>query len=140
MSFSFKLIHGLLPSEQKISSILRNSSPVCRFNCRDNLEADFSHIFFFCESSKEVGEWLFDCVTFYHPEASPFGILTLSEDFADELVWIILQTLNFIWSNRIKNKRSTLDECLSTMEDTRLILERTQNLDIAICIQHILNI
>ena len=57
-AFTFKLLHDILPYEERVSNILPNSSPFCCFNCPGPIHADLRHCFFECVASNTVGGWL----------------------------------------------------------------------------------
>ena len=60
-SFLWKLLHLLLPTEERLSRILPNTSNLCKY-CPNPITADISHCLFQCVSTREVGSWLLSLV------------------------------------------------------------------------------
>ena len=59
-SFLFKLLHRILPTEERVSRILTNSSPNCKL-CPTPAIGDLEHSFFNCVSTQNVGSILLCC-------------------------------------------------------------------------------
>ena len=76
MSFTFKLLHDLLPHEAKLSTILPNSTAICRYGCSDDSIADTNHIFFECKPTHQVGRWLLDTVRKTEPQLTTESLFT----------------------------------------------------------------
>ena len=60
-SFLWKLLHRLLPTEQRLGRILPNSSALCKY-CPNPPTADLEHTFFGCVKTRDVGRKLFDAI------------------------------------------------------------------------------
>ena len=52
-SFLWKLLHQLLPTEERLARILPNTSPVCKI-CSTPTHADLIHCFFQCSSQRSI--------------------------------------------------------------------------------------
>ena len=139
-SFAFKLLNKLLPCERRLSSILRNSSPSCRFRCLGNPDADLSHTFFDCQQSRDVGSWLIELVKKYDENATVEMILRLEVITSDAIAWVIIQTLAFIWERRSNNKKADLEECIASLIDLNSLLLDSKWNDTACAIQYELQI
>ena len=137
ISFTFKLINRILPCESRLSRILPGSSSHCKFHCPDS-DGNLEHIFFYCKLSECVGNWLLNVVKSHDEDATTTSILSLDLTICEGLIWIIIQTLFFIWTKRTKNKRADLQECLANLSDTTQILSGTRHEMIASSITQIL--
>ena len=103
-SFTFKLVHDLLPYDKRVAKILKSSSPNCKFCHDDAVEGDLINTFFLCRISSPVGSWIHDLVHNYIPLATFDDILKLNIDCNESLTRIVVQGLHYIWTNRCKNK------------------------------------
>ena len=134
-SFLWKLLHRLLPTEQRLARILPNSSEHCKL-CRIPTTADLSHCLFQCVSTREVGGWLLSLVRHFDPSVTAAKLLRLefeSEDSSEmPLVWIISHALLYMWGVRASGKtvslvltRAILESKISILRETRYRNEET---------------
>ena len=72
-SFLWKLLHCILPTEQRLVRILPNLKEECKY-CPDKT-ADLTHCFFECCKTRNVGTWLLSLVNQYDTIATASGIL-----------------------------------------------------------------
>ena len=126
-SFAWKLVHGLLPCEGRVGEVIPNTPSNCRHNCPGNPVGDLPHVFFTCKMTEEVGAWLSHCVLKFDPLASPSHILRLEVVGNEGLLWIIIQTLFYLWNKRTSLKKSNLQNCLSSLKAEVEILARTRH-------------
>ena len=76
-SFLWKLIHKLLPTQERLHKILPNiASPSCTI-CEMNESCDLKHTFFDCNHSRNIGLWLLHQVRKQVPQVEPQHILLL---------------------------------------------------------------
>ena len=91
-------MHDTLPTEARLSRILKNSPANCK-QCDVQRTADLVHCLFVCICSREVGGWLLSMFQKYDNEANPLGLtkLDFNIDGAVEfpLVWILYNSLLF---------------------------------------------
>ena len=134
-SFLWKLLHSLLPTEARLSRILRNTSENCKI-CPTPATADLTHCFFECTSTREVGRWLLSIVRKKDQTVTASKLLKLeivSEEPAEmPIVWISAQTLLYMWGVRASGKivsliltRATLESKISILRETRYTNEHT---------------
>ena len=134
-SFLWKLLHRILPSEDRLSRILPNTSALCKI-CPIQLTADLPHCFFDCVSTCEVGSQLLSAVKVYDPAASPTRLLRLEFEADDSmempLVWLVGHTLLYLWEVRKGGKivdltltRASLESKIALLRKTRFINETT---------------
>ena len=129
-TFLWKVLHQLLPTEQRLARLNLKTSPLCKF-CPDQCTADQAHCLFTCVCTQEIGSWLLNIFKVYDPSVSPASLLRL-EFVAEEamempLVWLAAQTLLHMWSVRSGGKtvkkyetRATLENKISLLRETRL--------------------
>ena len=134
-SFLFKLLHLLLPTEQRLARILPNSSEFCKI-CPNQPVADLCHCLFQCVSSQEVGGWLLRLVGHHDPSVTAGKLIKL-EFQSDEpsempIVWITARTLLYLWKMRMDGKvaslimtRAKLESKISLLRETRYKNEYT---------------
>ena len=106
-SFLWKLVHHLLPTEDRLSNILPNNTSNCKL-CPAPIMADLSHCFFNCISTKEIGGKLLITIAHFDSSVTPDNLLRLEfqADGSQEmpLVWITAQTLLYLWTVRCTGK------------------------------------
>ena len=141
ISFAWKLVHGLLPTEEKVSRTLGRLPPNCRQSCIGSIVSDLEHVFFWCDCSRTVGPWLLSLLRNYIPDILPKNILELSFDAGcDSLVWISVQILQYIWNKRTSNKAASLLDCFSILHDNATLLMGTKHENIPIRIIPLLSL
>ena len=134
-SFLWKLLHLLLPTEQRVARILPNSSEFCKF-CPTPVSADLQHCFFNCMLTQDVGKSLLSAVRQHDPDVTPAGLLRLEfqaeETIEMPLVWVAAQTLLYMWAVRLNGKtvdlivtRSVLETRINLLRETRYKNEHT---------------
>ena len=131
MTFLWKLIHHLLPTEERISSTLGNIPSTCRLGCADNTEANLEHCLFSCILSIEVGSWLLETVRTFFPRANAASIINLDLPDNDAVLWIVAYTLQYVWSKRLLKRKATLISCVATLKSEALKLEGTHHSQLA---------
>ena len=138
-SFSFKLLHNLLPTEYRTSLFLPNPSSQCRYSCPGEPLGDLEHIFFKCKLSSDVGDWLSDRVREIDNLATETMILRMDFSGGDGLVWVVLATLSILWEFRNKGKHINLNECKAILMSELETLENTKHQNTyEVALQHIL--
>ena len=128
-SFLWKLLHRLLPTEERVARILPNSSANCR-QCPNPTQATLEHCFFDCVCSGVVGQSLLGAVRQHDPSVSQAGLLRLefeSEEAMEyPIVWVTAQTLLYIWGERLAGRvgdlivtRTLLEARVNLLRETR---------------------
>ena len=132
-SFLWKLLHQLLPTEERLARILPNSEPTCKL-CSVPANADLKHSFFGCDSTREVGGKLLSTLAQFDSDVTPDKLLRLEfecePDLEMPLVWVTAQTLAYMWSIRCSGKtvdptltRASLETKISLLRETRFTNE-----------------
>ena len=128
ISFAWKLVHQLLPTEERVNAALRNSSPKCKFSCPGDQSADLKHCFFSCELTADVGRLLLKIIQQQCPNSTEDEILNLDIAVDEALMWCIVKTLHYCWSNRIANKTVNVNRWIALlMADFRLMHPRSRH-------------
>ena len=138
-SFSFKLVHDLLPSEERISCIIPNNSSVCK-HCSDNSIADTLHVFFLCSLSQELGDWLLRVVREVDATATPDSVLRLEIYGGDALVWLTVAALSYTWEQRVKKKKAITTDFISICQGDLDIIDLTKHQNIAMLAKNYLSL
>ena len=131
-SLVFKLAHGLLPCESRLADILPDNSHACRYNCPGDPAADLFHCFFSWQMTNEVGEWLINLVKQCIQSATPSQILKLDICSSDALIWVIANTLSFLWSSRMTGKSADLVQCMAKLSSDLIIMCDTKHNNTAV--------
>ena len=128
-SFLWKLLHRILPTEERVARILQNASANCR-QCPTPTIADLEHAFFHCVSTQEVGRCLLSSLRVYAPGVTPAGLLRLEYEVQGDkeipVVWFAAQTLLYMWSVRksgrivdLRTTRAHLESRINLLRETR---------------------
>ena len=128
-SFLWKLLHRILPTEERVARILPNSSANCR-QCTNPTQATLEHCFFECVCSGHVGQSLLGAVRHHDPSVTQAGLLRLefeSEEAMEySIVWVTAQTLLYIWGERLAGRivdlivtRTILETKINLLRETR---------------------
>ena len=117
ITFLWRLLHNLLPNQNRISKILKDQDPSCKM-CLHPLD-DLLHLFH-CTSSRTICDALQKSLNSIQPNISPQQILLLSlklepsQEFP--AVWLISSTLMLTWTQRTNKKQCNLFEIRSALE------------------------
>ena len=131
-SFQFKVLHDLLPTQERISRIgvAGDAQELCLL-CRLDKE-DLSHCFFHCPRNLGVGLRLLGCVQQILPGLSgeaalrlDFG-LALSDDEYLVVQGILFHGLKYIWEARLKKKMLTMFNMRAEIEAYISLLRKTR--------------
>ena len=133
-SFLFKLVHGLLPTQDRVSRIgLGNVDiPGVCLLCRMSTE-NLLHCFFECQHNVVVGHGLLGYVQHVVPNLSPESALILDFDanLPDEeslAACVMIATgLHYIWESRVSKKVVTLFKMRAEIEARVSVLRRSRH-------------
>ena len=128
--FLWKLLHILLPTEDRLSRILPNTPSNCKY-CPHPTTAETPHCLFQCVSTREVGTWLLSLVRQHDNTATAASLVKLefkAEDTTEmPLVWIISQTLLYLWGVRTSGKTASLIVTRAVLESKISLLRETRH-------------
>ena len=128
-SFLWKLLHRLLPTEERLARILPHASNICKL-CPTPTNADLCHCLFQCVSTMEVATLLLSMVREHDPAVTAAKLLRLEFECEDSvempLVWTIAHTLLYMWGVRASGKtvnriltRAVIESKISILRETR---------------------
>ena len=128
-SFLFKLLHQLLPTQDRINRITKEME-VCKV-CKTDSE-DLWHAFFGCQPCKETSDLLLSYVSHLVPGISSKDVLSLNfattveeNDRLPTLV-LIATGLRYIWQTRADKKTVCRYKMRTEIEATISILRKTR--------------
>ena len=133
ISFLFKLLHQILPTNERLNRTRNEASPLCKApGCTGTAVDDLGHSLVECPANQGVGTKLMNILRTHHPNLSTEAALRL-ELIVDEeselpLVWLTAATLLSLWdqkqaSSRVQPHltRSTLEANVNILRETRLV-------------------
>ena len=127
-SFLFKLIHTLLPSNERLHHLNQQLSPLC--GCRAGVVETYHHLFFDCELNREPGQSLLQCIRSYSREIDEEKALRLEvkvdEPFMLPTISLLSSGLELIWENRRQRKQTTLYTMRAELESSISIKRRSR--------------
>ena len=127
-SFLFKLIHTLLPSNERLHHLNQLPSPLCR--CRAGVVETYQHIFFNCELNREASQSLIQCIKSYARDITEEKALRLvveaDEPFLLPTISLLSSGLELIWDNRKLNKHTSLISMRAELEFSISIKRRSR--------------
>ena len=145
-AFLFKLIHCLLPTQDRVARLgaAEGQQPgMCLF-CNLEIE-DALHAFFSCPHSNVAGLALLGWVQGLVPDLSPEDALhlQLGGDMAHEeelaAVYMLATGWKFIWEARVSKKQIVLHQMRSELEANIAILRKSKFREAAMMMQGLLN-
>ena len=146
-SFWWKLLHGLLPTQDRVHRILRDRSPspLCKL-CQDAVVEDLKHAFFSCSHNNNAGAHLLTYMSSYVPGLSTNQLLHLnldlepSEEFS--VVWFlgIGYFLLNLWTARTDKKQIRLYAIRADLEARASLLSETRFQNEAVLVKEMIEI
>ena len=141
-SFLWKLLHCILPTEERLSRILPNSSPSCKF-CSEQVSANLEHCFFYCILTRTVGNQVLTLCQTFCPGTTPSQVLRLElhveQTKETPIIWIVTQFLMSIWEARVKGKMADLFKTRSELESKINLLRETRYTNLSLIIAEMLH-
>ena len=117
-SFLFKLIHGLLPSKERLHHLTPATSPLCW--CNSGEPESYRHLFFQCSKNRTAGQALLRVLRCYDGNISEENSLRLELSAVDPFllpsVAILATGLELIWERRKMKKSTTNSQTRSELE------------------------
>ena len=129
-SFAFKSVHGLLPSDEKISTIFKKLESSCKFGCSIGV-ANLPHILFSLSAFPWHRAVAFQYYYWYLPWPSHNSIIFLELQNSEAITWLSIQTFFYIWNKRVKFKSMIFEDYLAMLEDKATLLLGTKHNQIA---------
>ena len=136
-SFLFKLLHCLLPTQDRVSRLgaseNRGFCQLCNMEVEDPL-----HAFFTCQHSQVPGHALLGYLQTAVPNLTPEGALklqfetSLNDDQLLASVCLLSSGLSFIWERRILKKQVSIFTMRAEIEAKISILRKTRHSNAAV--------
>ena len=129
-SFLWRLIHNILPTQERLSRILPNTnSPACTL-CNSIQTCNLVHAMFLCDNNSNTAQWLLQLLQKQVPNLTPQQVilldLNLEEKFQLPFVWLIANTLSIIWNSRVEKKSVSLITTRAVLEANIMLLRKTR--------------
>ena len=142
-TFLWKMVHNLLPTQQRLHKILPSVlSPECTL-CDATTTCNLLHALFFCEFNNGVGQWLLQLIRSKVPGVSPQQVILLDLNLDDKLrlpiVWLIAKTLGSIWTSRADKKTVNKYNTRAMLEANIMLLRKTRFIESAEILRLTLN-
>ena len=142
-TFLWKMIHNLLPTQQRLNRILVNvTSDKCTL-CNSLEVCNLAHALFNCRFISNVSNWLLEHLHAIVPNLTPAQVILLDFKVDDNLqlpvVWFIPKTLSIIWNTRLNKKAANLFTTRAPLEADVMLLRKTRFRSAAIELSKILN-
>ena len=130
MTFLFKMLHQILPTQERVARTKPSTSPSCKMpGCHADVE-NLEHALIFCQANDDVGLKLLELVRQLTPtlQADSLLRLELRVDHDQELpvVLFISTVLSSVWNLRQSNSRVLRYLVRSQMEAKINLLRETR--------------
>ena len=129
-SFNFKLVNLILPSKERISQILRNSSPLCTM-CAAQVPETLGHALFECTQNNRAAKYLLDLSRVFDSTINLDKICKLqvkTDPLYEQPAVVTLYTgLHMIWKNRSDRKATSLYDIRAELECTIQALRKSRS-------------
>ena len=113
--------------------------------CTKNEIGNLTHTLLTCEFNMEVSTWLLDTIRVYVPHVQPKQVVHLNLGNMDDslqlpIVWLITNTLHWIWKDRVIRKKPNLQRTRSSLEAQVNILRKSRFKNASLIIQNFGNL
>ena len=128
-SFLFKVMHDLLPTQERLSRTSSTVSGQCKL-CVTNVQEDLVHALLRCPGNQGVGQAVIHCIPHeagHHDQ----HVVKLQLDLEDHLelpvVWFLAVAWSSIWEFRRQGKRPELYKVRAELEAKVSLLRETRH-------------
>ena len=140
-SFLFKMLHQLLPTQERLARLSPNTSSSCILPGCVNLLDDLPHALVQCQGNDGVGLKVMECVRSYAPNLDVEAALRLELDVSEEaelpLVWLLSTVCQAIWKCRATRTKVNLYDIRSKLEAQINLLRETRFSNITIILDQL---
>ena len=130
VSFLSKMMHQILPTQERVARTKPKSSSSCSVPGCKNLTEDLGHALVLCEGNNGVGHRVLECLRKFVPNIDVKSALCLEIDVEEDLelplVWMLATVFSAIWKLRIAKTKILLFEVRSTLEAKINLLRETR--------------
>ena len=142
ISFLFKLLHQILPTQERVARTRPGTNPNCKSHRCQNSEDTLEHALIICQSNDGVGLALLDFMRSIIPGLQTESLLRLEINVSEELelplVFFISVVLSSVWNLRVSGSRvqmylvrSQLEAKINLLRETRYFLSAAKLEEIA---------
>ena len=129
VSFLFKMMHDVLPTQERVARTKPRASPSCPLPGCGGAVENRAHALVLCEGNNGVGQRVMRCLASYMPDIEVEAALRLEfvveEDVELPLVWMLATVFLAIWKLRKEQSRVELYEVRATLEAKINLLRET---------------
>jgi hypothetical protein len=129
-TFLWRLLHNILPTQERTSRFVRNSFPQCKL-CHDQLSEDQLHALFYCTYNNNTSTALINSISTILPNITTRQLLLLDLELDDEkqfpVVWMVGNFLELVWSSRIEKRQVRLYTIRADLEARASLLKETRH-------------
>ena len=141
ISFLFKMMHDLLPTQERVARTKPRTSPTCPMpGCQEAVE-DRGHALVLCGGNNDVGQRMMRCLRDYVPNMEVGAALRLEinveEDLELPLVWLMASVFLSVWKLRVDKSRIQLYQVRAQLEANINLLRETRFSDKAIILDQL---
>ena len=130
VSFLLKMMHQILPTQERVARTNPRSSPACLMPGCGNGREDLEHALVLCQSNNGVGQRLMECLRDFVPNVEVGSALRLELDVDDDmehpLVWMLATVLQAVWSLRVAKSKIQLYDIRAQLEAKINLLRETR--------------
>ena len=130
VSFLSKMMHQILPTQERVARTKPKSSSSCSVPGCKNLTEDLGHALVLCEGNNGVGHRVLECLRKFVPNIDVKSALCLEIDVEEDLelplVWMLATVFSAVWKLRIAKTKILLFEVRSTLEAKINLLRETR--------------
>ena len=128
-SFNFKLLHQLLPTNERLSQFLPNTRPECTL-CQADVPESLVHALFSCVKNSEAAEALLQLTRPYDPRITKERALLFNLNVSDPIyelpVLVLYAGLFYISKNRSNKKGTAVYQIQAEIECLISLLRRSR--------------
>ena len=132
-TFVWRLLHNILPTQERTSRIANKgsgtTSSICKL-CQDQLEEDQLHAFFHCKNNSNASRALLNSITPVLPNITPRQVLLLDFDLEESqefpIVWFVGHFLQIVWNSRVEKRQVRLYSIRADLEARSSLLRETR--------------
>ena len=129
-SFNFKLLHQLLPTNERLSHFLPNTRAGCTL-CQDDVPESLVHALFTCEKNSEAAEALLQLTRHYDQGITAERALLFDLNVCDQIyelptILVLYTGLFYISKNRSNKKRTAVYQIRAEIECLISLLRRSR--------------
>ena len=128
-SFLFKVLHDLLPTQERLSRTSPTESGQCKL-CVTDVQEDLVHALVRCPGNQGVGQAVMHCIPQQAGHQDQYFVklqLDLEDHLELPVVWFLAAAWSLIWERRKQGKRPELYKVRAELEAKVSLLRETRH-------------